>query len=471
MMPPPGTMPASSSGSALMLDFLQSALAFILALGLLVTVHEFGHFWVARRLGIKILRFSIGFGKPLYCRHFGRDRSEFVIAAIPLGGYVKMLDEREGEVPEEELGRAFNRQPLASRFAVVLAGPGFNFLFAILAYWLMFMVGVSGMRPIVGEVQPGSIAARAGLQQAQEILRVDGRETPTWETVVQAILRDILDRGSARLTVSQGHDQVQDVELDLSGLKLDDVGQGQFFEQIGITRFQPEIPPIIGKLIPGGAARRDGLRPGDRIVSADGTAIADWGAWVAFVQAHPGQTLDVELERDGRRLHVQLTPDRLETDDGVIGRIGAVVANPERLRRLFALERYGPARSFGKALARTWDMSTLTLKVLGKMLTGQASVKNLSGPISIAQYAGQSVHVGLAAFLAFLGIVSVSLGVLNLLPVPVLDGGHLMYYLIELIVRRPLSESVQMMAQQVGLVALLGLMFVAVYNDIMRIIQ
>ena len=454
-----------------MLDFLQSALAFILALGLLVTVHEFGHFWVARRLGVRILRFSIGFGKPIYCRHFGKDRTEFVVAAIPLGGYVKMLDEREGEVSEAELGRAFNRQPLASRFAVVLAGPGFNFLFAILAYWLMFMVGVSGMRPIVGEVQPGSIAARAGLQEGQEIIRVDDRETPTWETVVQAILQDILDRGQVRLTLMQGNDQIQNLELDLGGLKLDDVGQGQFFERIGIGRYNPAIPPIIGELVAGGAALRDGLQPGDRILSANGTAIGDWGAWVAFVQGHPGQALDVELEREGRRLHLQLTPERLETDNGIIGRIGAMVADPEQLRRLFTLERYGPVRSFSKALTRTWDMSALTLKVLGKMLTGQASVKNLSGPISIAQYAGQSAHIGLAAFLAFLGIVSVSLGVLNLLPVPVLDGGHLMYYLIELIVRRPLSESVQMMAQQVGLVALLSLMFVAVYNDIMRIIQ
>ncbi len=454
-----------------MYDFMQSLLAFILALGLLVTVHEFGHFWVARRLGVKILRFSIGFGKPFYRRTFGTDRTEFVIAAIPLGGYVKMLDEREGEVPAEELDRAFNRQPLASRFAVVLAGPGFNFLFAILVYWLMFLVGVSGLKPIIGEVKPGSIAERAGLHPGQEIVRVDDRETPTWETVVQAILQDILDRGQVRLTVTQGDAGIQDVELDLGGLKLDDVGRGQFFEYLGIDRYNPEIPPIIGKLVEGGAAQRDGLRPGDRIRAANGAEIKNWGDWVVFVRAHPGQNLDIELERDGQILHLQLTPERLETSAGIIGRIGAVVADPEQVRRLFAVERYGPVKAFGKALSRTWDMSTLTLKVLGKMLLGQASVKNLSGPISIAQYAGQSAEIGLAAFLAFLGIVSVSLGVLNLLPIPVLDGGHLMYYLIELIVRRPLSETVQMVAQQVGLVALLSLMFVAVYNDIMRIIQ
>jgi len=454
-----------------MIDFLQSALAFILALGLLVTVHEFGHFWVARRVGVKILRFSIGFGKPIYRRSFGSDRTEFVIAAIPLGGYVKMLDEREGEVAAEELGRAFNRQTLAARFAVVLAGPGFNLLFAILAYWLMFMIGVSGLRPIVGEVQPGSIAEHAGLRQGQEIRTVDGRETPTWEAVVQAILQELLDTQRARLTVVQGEDQIQDLELDLGSLQLDDVGQGQFFEQLGIGRYNPRIEPVIGRLIDGGAAQRDGLKTGDRILSVNGSAVTAWGQWVEFVQAHPGQRLDVELSRDGQPLHVELTPARLETDDGVIGRIGAVVADPEQVRRLFALERYGPVSALGKALARTWDMSTLTLKVLGKMLTGQASVKNLSGPISIAQYAGQSAHIGAAAFLAFLGIVSVSLGVLNLLPIPVLDGGHLMYYLIELVARRPLSEAVQVIAQQIGLVALLGLMSIAVYNDIMRIIN
>jgi regulator of sigma E protease len=451
---------------------LYSILAFVLALGILVAIHEFGHFWVARHLGVKILRFSIGFGNIVWQRRFGPDQTEFAIAAIPLGGYVKMLDEREGEVPEAELHRAFNRQPLAYRTAIVFAGPLFNFLFAIVAYWLMFVIGIAGLKPIVGEVIPGSAAERAGFRPGDQIVAVDSQPTPTWNAVLQACMERILDTGEVVMNVRGGGELERELRLALrSSVSLDDVSRGNLSQRLGIKPYRPRFPAVIGEVMAGGAAARAGLRPGDRIGAADGQPIEYWDTWVEYVQARPERLIQVEIWRANERVVLDLTPDRIEQEGSAIGRIGASVATPEGLEQeLLAVEQYNPLTAFTLAVRKTGDLSWFTLQILGQMLAGQASLQNLSGPISIARYAGESASIGLVAFLAFLGLISVSLGVVNLLPVPLLDGGHLLYYLIEFISRKPVSETVQIVGQQIGLVILLGLMGLALYNDIMRLL-
>ena len=451
------------------MELLQTLASFIVALGVLVAVHEFGHFWVARRLGVKILRFSLGFGRPLWRRQ-GRE-TEFVVAAIPLGGYVKMLDEREGDVSAEDLPRAFNRQPLGTRVAVVIAGPLANFILAFCAYWLTLVLGVSGPQPLVGAVAPDSVAAHGGLRAEDRVLAVDGVATATWDGVFRRALDAILDGSQLTLRVRGAEGGERYADLDFGGLGIDDIGEGDFLGALGITPLRPQIPPVIERVVPGQPAARAGLRPGDRVVSADGQPVATWFDWVDVVRAHPARSLSIEVARDADTVSLELTPAAEQVDGETIGRIGAEVRVPEHVEPIpMALERYGAFEALGGAVERTWSMSVTTLRFLGKMITGEASVRNLSGPISIAQFAGQSAKLGVARFLEFLALVSVSLGVLNLLPIPLLDGGHLLYYLIEFVARRPVSESVQMYGQQIGLVVLLGLMGLAVYNDILRML-
>jgi len=452
------------------MDFLHLVFSFVVALGLLITVHEFGHFIVAKRLGVKVLRFSVGFGRPLWSRRAGPDQTEYVVAAIPLGGYVKMLDEREGEVAEIELPRAFNRQPLWVRIAIVVAGPLFNFLFAILAYWLMFVIGISGLRPIVDEVTPGSPAALAGLAGGDEIVMVAGRDTLTWQGVMQGIIRGALDEESIALQVRDDADGLRRLELDLAGVPLDDIAGRAFFTHLGAMPLRAKVPPVIGQLVAGGAAERSGLKPGDRIVNVDSQPMADWEEWRAYVQAHGGQAVDVQVEREGTILVISLTPDRVAAEEGVIGQIGAYSQGADRLgAEFYAVEQYSPLAAVGKALGKTGEVVGLTLSMLSKMLLLEISVENLSGPISIAQYASHSAKIGLSRFLEFLAIVSISLGILNLLPIPILDGGHLMYYLIELFKGRPVSEEAQLLGQRVGIALLVALMGLAFYNDLARL--
>ncbi|MFT5426619.1 MAG: regulator of sigma E protease [Gammaproteobacteria bacterium] len=452
-----------------MIDFLQHLFAFIFALGILVTFHEFGHFWVARKCDVKILTFSIGFGKPLWSRNFGQDKSKFVIAALPLGGYVKMLDEREGEVPESELDRTFNRKSLAQRTAIVLAGPVFNFIFAIVAFWIMFMIGLSGLKPIVGDVEEGSIAYQAGLYEGVEIIAVDSRETKTWTMVVDAFINKIVDGGKVDIRV-RDNSVVKVLSINLENLSIDDMAEQGLLSQLGITPKKIKVPAIIGDLHSGLPADAAGLLAGDLIISANGDPIDDWRQWVKYIQKHPEKKITVEVKRQDKTLDLLLIPNKKVNDDGsVIGFIGASNAPVPDIDGMFAKESYGLLSAFLKGVEKTWDMSWLTLRMLGKMIAGQVSVKNLSGPISIAQYAGDSAQSGAAAFLWFLGIVSVSLGVLNLLPIPLLDGGHLLYYFVEFFKGSAVSESIQIIGQQIGFTLLLGLMLVVFYNDIVRL--
>lgn len=448
---------------------LSSLFFFVLALGILITVHEFGHYWVARKAGVKVLKFSIGFGRPLWSKVAGPDQTEYVVAAIPLGGYVRMLDEREGEVAPEEQHRAFNRQSLAKRSAIVFAGPFFNFLLAIAAYWLIFVIGVTGMKPIVGIITAGSAADRAGLHQGDLILQVGDHKTPTWETVVVTMLDQALDLNEVVVKVKDAATQTEvDRHLRFDSIP-EDLNRGGFLDYIGIRPYRPAIPPVIGQLAPGGAAEHAGMEEGDKVVAVDGQAMDDWEAWVDYVRTRPEQRIEVQIERQGQKLRLELTPERYETKEGDIGRVGASVQLQEMPAELRAVVKYGPYDALVSAGAKTWDMSILTLRMMAKMVVGDVSLSNLSGPISIARYAGYSASIGFISFLTFLAIVSISLGVLNLLPVPMLDGGHLFYYFIEMIKGTPVSEKTQLLGQKLGIAMLVSMMVLAFYNDILRL--
>ncbi len=457
-----------------LIAFLYSAAAFVVAIGILVTIHEFGHFWVARLNNVKVLRFSVGFGKPIWIKTSGADQTEYAVCAIPLGGYVKMLDEREGEVAEQELPRAFNRQSVGRRFAIVAAGPMFNFLFAIIAYSLMYMNGVSGIKPFVGDIDPAGVAYAAGLQNRDLIMSVNDIETPNWEKARLALLQEAVDEPRLKLQV-QGQDlMLREVNIDVSQLQVLQDDQVDIIKQMGFSSWRPQIPPQIEEVIAGGAAEAAGVRAGDDIVALDGMEISSVRQWVDLIRANPERTMELIVSRDGQQQVLMLTPKRQQQDGETIGFIGVrnVVVIPEEIRQqLVFIERYGPLTAVAEAVNKTWQMSVLTLKVLGKLVVGEASLKNLSGPLTIAKYAGLSAQIGLEQFFAFLAIISISLGVLNLLPIPLLDGGHLMYYCIEIIKGSPVSENTEAFGQRVGLIVLMMLMSVAIYNDILRLVE
>ncbi|MCK4950893.1 MAG: RIP metalloprotease RseP [Gammaproteobacteria bacterium] len=441
--------------------------SFILALGILIAVHEYGHFWVARKLGVKVLRFSIGFGKPLLSRKSRDGETEYVLAAIPLGGYVKMLDEREGEVAEEELDRAFNNKPVLSRIAVVLAGPIANFIFAIFALSIMYFSGIPGYKPILGDIKVDSIAGQAGFRNGDLVLQVQRKDVASWQETRMALLDVALDQKWIEVKVqdAQGNQAIRTLNLNGSGNPVDNQ---DFMGEIGLDLWRP--PAVLGEVTPGGPADQAGLKAGDRVISVNGEPMNYWLDWVNIVREHHDQLLQVEIDRQGELLLFNLTPGSKQKDEKKIGFVD--VRMPQSYWEKMSVEiRYGPIEALGAGIGKTWDMSVLMLRVMGKIVTGDASLRNISGPVTIAQYAGDSASRGLMSFLSFLALISISLGVLNLLPIPILDGGHLMYYLVELVKGSPVSEQTQSVGQQIGIMILLALMILAFYNDFMRLLN
>ncbi|MFT5111671.1 MAG: regulator of sigma E protease [Parasphingorhabdus sp.] len=454
-----------------MMDFLMSILGFVLAVGILVTVHEFGHFWVARVLGVKVLKFSIGFGRSLYSWRGKRDDTEYVIAAIPLGGFVKMLDEGDCEVAESERAQAFNRQSLLTRSAVVVAGPAFNFLFAILAYWIVFGIGVDGIKPVVGSVAEGSFAERAGFRPGDQIIDIDGRLSQTWSEHRLYTLDRLLDGEPVTYQINSLDGENKFLELALGEDRNSALSPAGLERVIGFGPDLPRLEAVMGTIAEDSPAEKSGLQPGDRIVVIDDTTITDWFDLVTYVTQRPEQDLVVSIDRAGEIHNLSMQPQAVEVNGQRIGRIGVTPAEMIPDEKYFSQVRLSVLGQFTRAVESTWLMSTLTLKMLYRMIRLEVSPKNISGPITIAKYAGQSVQVGLVPFLLFLSVISVSLGVLNLLPIPVLDGGHLLYYLIELVQGGPVSERVMYWGQQIGIVMIGCLMALAFYNDIVRLFQ
>ena len=430
-------------------------------------MHEFGHFWVARRCGVKVLKFSVGFGQTLWSKQ-GKDGTEYVLAAIPLGGFVKMLDEREGDVPTADLDKTFNRKPLSSRVAIVAAGPIANLLFAVLAYWFIFVVGISGTRSIIGDIKPESPAAQAQLVSGDEIRRIDGQTTPTWLAVNKALLHKSEDGGKVELTINSGGTEVLRT-LNVPKWQFDSSSPISLVQSLGLNPITIPYKPIIGTVIAGGAAERAGIQPGDELISADDKLIDNWLDWVTLVRTSPDITLSVTVKRIDQIIKVLLTPERTQDN---IGKIGAGVDASKTVfpTELQAELRYSPITAIGQAIRETWQFSSSTVKSLGGMLMGTVSSKNIGGPISIAQYAGASAERGLISFVSFLAMISISLGILNLLPIPVLDGGHLAMYLVEWLRGSPLSEQTQQQGQKIGMLLLLMLMFLAFFNDLSRLL-
>jgi len=457
-----------------MLEVLGSIWWLIVVLGLLVTFHEFGHYWVARRCGVKVLRFSVGFGRPLWSRT-AADGTEYQVAAIPLGGYVKMLDEREDDVPAELLDQSFNRKTVGQRFAIVAAGPVFNLVFAVLAFWLMFMVGVPEARPVVGETR--GIAAEAGIRSGDEIVSLDGERTRSWSHALLALITHALDRDVVRAELEDENGRRRAVTLDLSTLGPG-FSEENTLEEIGLEPWRATLPPVIGEVTPGSAAEDAGLQAGDRVLSIGGEETPDWN-WIPFLvgkYGDGGKPFSMALERDGRTFELEVSTRRV--DEGLLGSrymLGVGSTEPDEdtvaaMERAYIELRYGPLDGLREAFAETWRLSSATVGLIGRMITGVASVKNVTGPIGIAQFANSSASAGLTSFLFFLGLISLSLGILNLLPIPILDGGHLMYYLIEWVTGRPVSDQVQAAGQYVGLAALFGLISLGVVNDILRLV-
>ncbi len=441
----------------------------VLALAILVGIHEFGHFWVARRCGVFVHRFSIGFGTPLL-RWKDKLGTEYVFAAIPLGGYVKMLDEREGEITPGMEAYAFNRKPVLQRIAIVAAGPIANLLLAVVAYWFVFLSGESGVAPIVGSVKAGSVAELAGVESGQEIVAIDGRETPTWQAVNFRLLDRIGDTGPVMFDVRYpDSDVVYQSQGQLQNW-LSDSEEPNLIRGLGIEMYRPPIPALIDEVVANSPAEAAGLRSGDMVTHADGQALDQWPEWVTYVRARPGEPIVIGYERDGIPASTVITPALKVADNGEeYGQVGVSVQVPEWPPHLLREFSYGPVEALGRAVQRTGELVVFTLNSIKKMIVGLISPKNLSGPITIAKVATASAQSGLEAFVAFMALLSVSLGVLNLLPIPVLDGGHLLYYTIELLVGKPVPVKVQMLGYQVGLFIILGVMMLALYNDVSRL--
>ena len=461
------------------MDFIFSLLAFILAISVLVGFHEFGHLWVAKKCGVKILRYSIGFGRPLWKTHRGPDHTEYVVASIPLGGYVKMLDEREGPVEPEELHRAFNRQSLKVRSAIVAAGPAANFLLAFVLYFFVFMLGLPAQYPVIGEVPVDSPAAIAGLEKGDLIVAVGGEEVRSWQEVIITLVGTELQQAELQADHEGFAVRVKKPVSDLEQETLVRVKDLNFLDdpdaltKLGIRPWRADVDAVIGQLVPDAAAERVGLLPGDHVLTFRGENVQDWKHFVQLVRDAPDEVVELVVDREGLRQFFTVQLGSTIDEGRRVGRLGASVQlpSPEVMNRYRFVHRYGPLDSLQEAARKTWQVTSLTLQVLWQLLTGEASVRNLSGPIAIADHAGNTLAVGVSAFLSFLAVLSLSIGIINLLPIPILDGGHLLFFLVEWLKGSPLSVKAMAFGQSIGVVLLVGLMILAFYNDFIRLTE
>lgn len=450
-----------------MLSILWNLAAFIVALGVLITVHEFGHFWVARRCGVRVERFSIGFGKALW-RRTDKLGTEYVIALIPLGGYVKMLDERAEPVAPELRHYAFNNKTVGQRAAIIAAGPIANFLFAIFAYWLVFIIGVPGVRPVVGEITPNSIAAQAQIQPGTELKAVDGIETPDWDAVRLQLVAKIGDEHTTLSVAQFGSNQRQDKTLDLRQWAFEPDKEDPV-SSLGIRPRGPQIEPVLSEVQVNSAASKAGLQAGDRIVKVNSQPLTQWMTFVTLVRDNPDKPLALDIERQGSSLSLTLTPDSKQVNgkaEGFAGVVPKVIPLPDEYK---TVRQYGPFSAILEASDKTWQLMKLTVSMLGKLITGDVKLNNLSGPISIAQGAGMSAEFGVIYYLMFLALINVNLGIINLFPLPVLDGGHLLFLAIEKLKGGPVSERVQDFSYRIGSILLVLLMGLALFNDFSRL--
>ena len=451
------------------MSLLHTIVAFIVALGVLIIVHEYGHYLVARLCGVKVLRFSVGFGRPLALWRRGPDRTEWVIAAVPFGGYVKMLDEREGPVAPAEAHRAFNRQSVWRRTAIVVAGPLFNLAFSVIVYAGLFLYGLPEARPVLGDPPAGTPAASAGLKGGDTVRSVQGEPIETWQELRWRVIQGALQRESLALEISNEREAIAQRRLDLASFPAGEF-EGDALERIGLRLYRPPLEPVFGTIVPGSPAERAGLKVGDRVVDAGGKPIAYWEELVQAIRARPGAALRLAIERNGERITLEVVPDTANAAGVQIGRIGAAPRVTEsHAERILVRVNYSVPGALYKASIKTGDIALFSLKMLGRMLIGEISWKHLSGPVTIADYAGQSAQMGWLSYVTFLALISVSLAVLNLLPIPLLDGGHLLYYAVEIIRGSPVSERAMELGQRVGLALLLLMMAFAFYNDLNRL--
>ena len=451
-------------------------LAFVFTLAVLIAIHEYGHFQVAKWCGVKVLKFSLGFGRPIYSKKFGEDQTIFLISALPFGGFVKMLDERELSQDEKavinpiDLSRAFNRQSVFKRIAIVAAGPIANLLLAVALYWLLMLQGTTGIKPVLADVKEGSPAAIAQLNQGDVVVKVAGESVNLWQDVQWILIRHVFKKPTVEVKTIDAKQQQHTHQLDLSGIKEADLN-ADFLAKLGLKPNHPKVAAVIGSVLNDSAAEKAGLKAGDKVLDVDGLAIDDWESLVKLVQTNPNKKLKFNIERNNQKQFIDITPHGINKDGVASGQIGAaVLLNQSVIKDYLVTIHHSPSEALIKALQKTYETATFSLKMLGNMLAGHVSIKSISGPVTIATYAGQSAHLGLNAFIAFLAVISISLGVLNLLPIPVLDGGHLLYYMVELVKGSPVSEQAMEVGQRIGLTILGLLMVCALYNDINRLI-